>query len=725
MISEADIAALVNGTHADPFSVLGLHADASGKLYCRTFLPGATAVKAIDAESGKILAELALRHADGLFEAVIPRRRKIFSYRLGVDWHHGEYAEYFDAYAFGPQLSELELKAIHQGNHPQPCSVLGAHVLRQNAIAGTRFTVWAPNAKRVSVVGSFNQWDGRRHAMRLRHAAGVWEIFIPHVVAGDLYKFEILDGNGKLLPLKADPYAFSAQLRPDTASRVASLPEFKTLDKSRAIANARNAPISIYEVHVPSWRRPDTTKFPTWDELAESLPAYAAGQGFTHIELMPISEYPFDGSWGYQTLGLYAVTARMGSAESFARFVQACHEKKLGLLLDWVPAHFPTDPHGLAQFDGTALYEYADPREGFHNDWNTAIYNFGRNEVRNYLSGNAMFWLQRYGVDGLRVDAVASMLYRDYSRKQDEWIPNAFGGRENLEAISLFKRINEDVGANACGAITIAEESTSFPGVSAPTNAGGLGFHYKWNMGWMNDTLHYMREDPIHRRWHHEKMSFGLVYAFSENFILPLSHDEVVHGKGSLLGKMPGDIWQKYANLRAYYGFMWGHPGKKLLFMGQEFADPNEWNHDAELPWHLLRDEQHKGVQNLVRDLNKLYCDDTALHELDCEARGFEWLVADDADNSVFIWLRRDDRGREIIAASNFTPVARQQYRVGIPAANSKWREVLNTDLRHYGGSDAGNGAGDLLSEAIAANGREQSLSLTLPPLSTIFLVRV
>jgi 1,4-alpha-glucan branching enzyme len=721
VISEADIAALVKGTHADPFSVLGLHADVHGKLYLRAFLPGAISVKMIEAASGKIVTELSLRHADGLFEAAIPRRRKIFSYRLGIAWHHGEYAEYADAYAFWPQLGDEELDAIHQGHHPQPYCVLGAHIATQNSISGTRFAVWAPNAKRVSVVGSFNQWDGRRHAMRLRHTAGVWEIFIPNVIAGDLYKFEILDGSGQLLPLKADPYALSAQLRPDTASCVAVLPDIKNLAESRASANARQAPISIYEVHVPSWRRPDSEKFPNWDELAQSLPAYVAEQGFTHIELMPISEYPFDGSWGYQTLGLYAVTARMGSAESFAGFVQACHEKNIGVLLDWVPAHFPTDPHGLAQFDGTSLYEYADPREGFHNDWNTAIYNFGRNEVRNYLAGNAMFWLQRYGVDGLRVDAVASMLYRDYSRKQGQWIPNALGGRENLEAISLFKRINEDVGANARGAITIAEESTSFPGVSAPTFNGGLGFHYKWNMGWMNDTLQYMHEDPIHRRYHHNKMSFGLVYAFSENFILPISHDEVVHGKGAMLGKMPGDQWQRFANLRAYYGFMWGHPGKKLLFMGQEFAAPGEWNHDAELPWHLLQEPQHKSMQTLVRDLNFMYRDNTALHQFDCDARGFEWLVGDDADNSVFAWLRSDEDGNGMMVVCNFTPVPRPDYRIGVAAGLQKWREVLNTDSQHYGGGDVGNGDMLITTEKVPANGKDQSIKITIPPLATVF----
>jgi len=492
------------------------------------------------------------------------------------------------------------------------------------------------------------------------------------------------------------------------------------------MANARQAPVAIYEVHAASWRR-GTGAFPSWDELAEQLPAYAAGLGFTHIELMPISEHPFDGSWGYQTLGLFAPSARFGPPEGFARFVEACHAQGLGLLLDWVPAHFPMDPHGLAQFDGTALFEYADPREGFHRDWNTAIYNFGRYEVRQFLAGNALYWMERLGVDGLRVDAVASMLYRDYSRPAGEWLPNVDGGRENLEAISLFKRINELLGQEAPGAITVAEESTSFPGVSAPTYAGGLGFHYKWNMGWMNDCLRYMQEDPIHRRWHHDKLTFGLVYAFSENFVLPISHDEVVHGKGSMLGKMPGDAWQKFANLRAFYGFMWGHPGKKLLFMGQEFAQPSEWNHDAELPWHLLDDAQggHAGMQRLVRDLNLLYRREPALHRLDCEARGFEWLQAEDRDHSVLAWARHDEvddgERRTVLVVCNFTPVPRPGYRLPLPphlAAGGLWRELLNTDSAHYGGSNLGNLDAGLQAEA------DGSLVLTLPPLSVLFLGR-
>jgi 1,4-alpha-glucan branching enzyme len=725
VISESDIEALIHGMHADPFSVLGLHADENGKWWLRAFLPGAISVSVMDTDGKKTIANLALRHADGLFEACIPRRRKAFDYRLQIQWENNQQGIYADAYAFGPQLSDEQLHALRDGSHLQPYTLLGAHVITQNAIDGTRFTVWAPNAKRVSVVGSFNAWDGRRHAMRLRHDAGVWEIFIPHVAAGDLYKFELLDSSGTLLPLKADPYALAAQLRPDTASCVAVLPAMQNLDVRRAAANTRDAAISIYEVHLPSWRYFSEQAFPTWEQLAETLPHYAADLGFTHIELMPISEHPFDGSWGYQTLGLYAVTARMGSAESFAKFVATCHTKGVGVLLDWVPAHFPEDAHGLAKFDGTALYEYADPREGYHNDWNTLIYNFGRNEVRNYLIGNALFWLQRYGVDGLRVDAVASMLYRDYSREANEWIPNAVGGRENLEAISLFKQMNEAIGSHAAGAITLAEESTSFPGVSAPTFNGGLGFHYKWNMGWMNDTLQYMHEDPIHRRYHHTKMSFGMVYAFSENFILPISHDEVVHGKGSMLAKMPGDEWQKFANLRAYYGFMWGHPGKKLLFMGQEFAVPEEWNHDAQLPWQLLEQTQHQGMQNLIRDLNGAYREHSALHQLDCDAAGFEWLVGDDAENSIYAWLRRDSEGNEVIVACNFTPVPRLGYRIGLSSAHQQWQELLNTDSEFYGGSNIGNGINVIKQEAISSHDRERSLHVNLPPLATVFLVPV
>ena len=748
MLTADQIQELMTARHRDPFAVLGLHADTKGKLWIRACLPGAASVFITDAVTAKPLVNLTLRHRDGLFEACIPRRRKRFDYRLAVRWAdkseetnacidiYTDADTYADAYAYGPQLSDENLYALNSGTHLRPYEVLGAHpqqhVHKYGEVAGVRFAIWAPNATRVSVVGEFNNWDGRRHPMRLRHQAGVWEIFIPHVGIGDCYKFELVDTQGDILPLKSDPYAFAAELRPDTASRIAVLPSTKALAPSRAGANHRQAPVSIYEVHPGSWRfgvnDPIANKYAGWDELAESLPAYAADLGFTHIELMPISEYPFDGSWGYQTLGLYALTARFGPPAGFARFVNACHAHGLGVLLDWVPAHFPADAHGLAQFDGTSLYEYADPREGFHRDWNTLIYNFGRNEVRNFLAGNALFWMERYGVDGLRVDAVASMLYRDYSRPAGEWIPNVNGGRENLEAISLLQRINEIIGSHAPGAITLAEESTAYPGVSAPTFTGGLGFHYKWNMGWMNDTLAYMHEDPIHRRFHHQKMSFGLVYAFSENFVLPISHDEVVHGKGSMLQKMPGDEWQKFANLRAYYGFMWGHPGKKLLFMGQEFAQANEWNHDAELPWGLLNNPLHAGVQKLVRDLNRLYCAHPALHRLDCEASGFEWLVSDDAAASVFAWLRCDgppDKKNSVIVVSHFTPVPRNDYRLGVPAGVTAWVEALNTDSAHYGGSNLGNGARPLQLEPVPSHGHAQSIRLNLPPLATLFLVAV
>jgi 1,4-alpha-glucan branching enzyme len=629
-----------------------------------------------------------------------------------------------DADAFGPLLGADDLHYFGEGTHLRPYNFLGAHPLRAQGVDGVRFAVWAPNAASVSVVGDFNAWDGGRHPMRSRGGGGVWERFVPRAAVGDRYKFEIRTSDGAVLPHKADPYARAAELRPATASVVAPpLVAPLRLDALRAAANERHAPMSIYELHAGSWRRHPDGRLYTWDELAESLPAYAAGLGFTHVELLPVSEHPFDGSWGYQTLGLYAPSARFGTGDGLRRFVQACHAQGLGVLLDWVPAHFPSDAHGLARFDGSALYEHADPREGFHRDWNTLIYNFGRHEVRNFLVGSALYWLEQFGLDGLRVDAVASMLYRDYSREPGQWVPNAQGGRENLEAIAFLRRTNEVVGRECPGAITLAEESTAFPGVSAPTFAGGLGFHYKWNMGWMHDTLEYVRQDPVHRRWHHDKMSFGLVYAFSENFVLPLSHDEVVHGKGSILGRMPGDEWQRFANLRAYYGFMWGHPGKKLLFMGQEFAQGTEWNHDAELPWWLLQHEPHAGVQRLVRDLNALMRERPALHRLDTQAAGFDWIDAHDADRSVYAWVRRDGAGDEVLVVCNMTPVPRTGMRLGVPPGRAAWREMLNTDSVFYGGSNLGNGAVSLPVQAIPSHGRDRSIELTLPPLAVVFLV--
>ena len=716
MLTDNDIAALVAARHADPFGVLGPHPVAGGGQALRAMLPGAASVEAVDAHDGKPFATLKRLHSAGLFEGVV--KGSLPAYRLRVHWQHGGHGDYADPYAFGPQLGEQDVYYLGEGSHLRPYEVLGAHLCTVDGIAGTRFAVWAPNAERVSVVGDFNGWDGRRHPMRLRHGAGVWEMFLPHVGPGDAYKYEIRGRGGHVLPLKADPYAFAAELRPATASKVAPMPG-RALPDARHASNHRAAPVSIYEVHLGSWRRGDGNAFLDWDALTHQLPAYAADLGFTHIELLPVAEHPFDGSWGYQVLGLYAPTSRFGEPAGFGRFLDACHAAGLGVIIDWVPAHFPSDPHGLAHFDGTALYEYEDPREGFHKDWNTLIYNFGRHEVRNFLVGNALYWLERWGVDGLRVDAVASMLYRDYSRSHGEWLPNVHGGRENLEAIDFLRRMNEVIGAEAPGSVTLAEESTAWPGVSRPTAVGGLGFHYKWNMGWMHDTLKYLREDPVHRRWHHDTLTFSLIYAFDENFVLPLSHDEVVHGKGSLLEKMPGDRWHKFANLRALYGYMWTHPGKKLLFMGGEFGQSAEWDHDRSLDWHLLQYPEHRGVQALVRDLNRLYRERPALHARDCEREGFEWICSDDREHSALAWLRHDGRGGRVLVACNFTPVPRHGMRLGVPGPGA-WREILNTDSVHYAGGNLGNGPAPIAAEAIAAHGREHSIAIVLPPLATV-----
>jgi len=721
-LDEASVAALVEARHGDPCAVLGRHLDAAGTPWLRALLPGARAVAVLARDGGRPIAELPLRHPDGLFEGPLPAAAAHIAYRLHVRWADGSEQLCADAYACGPLLDATDLYYLGEGSHLRPYMVLGAQPLAVDGVEGVRFALWAPNARRVSVVGDFNAWDARRHPMRLHPGAGVWELFVPHAGVGQRYKYALLAGDGSALPLKADPYARACELRPATASVVAPLPPVQPLPPGRVEANGRRAPVSIYEVHAGSWRRHPDGRFHDWDWLAAQLPAYAADLGFTHVELLPVSEHPFDGSWGYQTLAPYAPSARFGDAAGFLRFVQACRAQGLGVLVDWVPAHFPGDDWGLARFDGSALYEHADPREGWHPDWGTLIYNYGRHEVRNFLVGSALYWIERLGVDGLRVDAVASMLYRDYSRDEGGWVPNVHGGRENLEAIAFLRRANEVIGTQCPGAVTMAEESTAFPGVSAPTWAGGLGFHYKWNMGWMHDTLQYMREDPVHRRWHHHKMTFGLLYAFSENFVLPLSHDEVVHGKGSILGRMPGDDWQRFANLRAYYGFMWGHPGKKLLFMGQEWAQPGEWNHDLELPWALLDDPRHAGVQRLVRDLNRLYRSEPALHRLDCEAEGFEWLAVHESEASVLAWARRDDAGRVVIVVCNFTPVPRPGWRLGVPEGPAAWREWLNTDSQHYGGANAGNGGHALAVQDTPAHGRARSLLLDLPPLATLFL---
>jgi 1,4-alpha-glucan branching enzyme len=723
-LDAAGVEALVRGDHGDPFGILGPHEAEGGGLVVRTFQPQAARAWLIDASSGRAAGELSRQHADGLFVGTLPNGN---AYRLRLEVGAGNTVEIEDPYRFPPLLGEMDAYLIAEGNHLRLYEKLGAHPMELEGVAGVAFLVWAPNARRVSVVGDFNGWDGRRHPMRKRVECGVWELFVPGIERGETYKYEIKGAHGELLPLKADPLAFAAERPPRTASVVHGLGDPAWTDEdwlsARAAASARNAPISIYECHLGSWMRiaEEGNRYLTYDELADRLVPYVAEMGFTHLELLPVSEYPFDGSWGYQPIGLYAPTSRHGDPAAFARFVDRCHASGIGLILDWVPGHFPTDPHGLGYFDGTHLYEHADPRLGFHLDWNTLIYNYGRREVANFLLANALFWLKRYHVDGLRVDAVASMLYLDYSRRPGEWIPNRHGGNQNLEAIAFLRRLNELAYGEAEGVMTVAEESTAWPSVSRPTYLGGLGFGYKWNMGWMHDTLGYISEDPVYRKYHHHQLTFGLIYAFSENFVLPLSHDEVVHGKGSLLGKMPGDRWQKFANLRAYLGFMFGHPGKKLLFMGGELAQEREWNHDVGLDWHLLDDAMHRGVQMLVRDLNRLYRELPALHQRDCEADGFEWLELHDNEQSVLVFMRRAaDAAPAVVIACNFTPVPRRGYRVGVPYGGY-YRERLNTDAEVYGGANIGNGGG-VTADDVGSHGRPHSLALTLPPLGTVIL---
>ncbi len=688
---------LFAGNYADPFSLLGMHQTANG-LEVRALLPDALEVWVIETNTGRKVAQLKCLDPRGFFSTVVPRCKNMFRYQLAVDWH-GQQNLIDDAYRFDPLLQEMDAWLLAEGTHLRPYETLGAHGVVIDGVHGTRFSVWAPNAQRVSVVGDFNFWDGRRHPMRFRREIGIWELFVPGAFNGQLYKFEIVDNTGQLRT-KADPYAFEAQMRPQTASMICGLPPKTEMSEARKARNAFDAPISV-------------------KELAEQLVPYVKEMGFTHIELLPINEHPFDGSWGYQPLGMYAPTRRFGTRDEFLYFVNAVHEAGLNVLLDWVPGHFPSDDFGLAKFDGAELYEHSDPREGYHQDWNTLIYNFGRREVSNYLAGNALYWLERFGIDGLRVDAVASMIYRDYSRAEGEWVPNHYGGRENLEAIAFLRYTNRTLGCAAPGSVTIAEDSTDFDGVSRPPESGGLGFWYKWNLGWMHDTLDYMKLDPVYRSHHHDLMNFGMMYNYTENFMLSLSHDEVVHGKKSILDRMPGDAWQKFANLRAYYGWMWAFPGKKLLFMGGEFAQGKEWNHDVSLDWHLLEggDNRHHGVQRLVRDLNHTYRHYAPMHQLDFDPAGFEWLVVDDRENSVFVFVRRDRDGNEIIVASNFTLVPRHHYRFGVNQAG-RWREVINTDQHNYHGSDTRNPV--VHTDDIPSHNRPQSLSL----LSTLWLVK-
>ena len=719
------VAALSEGRHGDPFAVLGMQR-AGGGLVVRVFLPWARRLSVIDAASGAVAAELPRRGAAGLFAGPIAGRSRPFAYRLRAEGELGA-AEFEDIYRFPPVLGEVDVYLLAEGNHLRSWEKLGAQALALEGVSGTSFAVWAPNARRVSLVCAANDWDGRRWPMRLRRECGIWEIFVPGLAPGEPYKYEILGPDGAVQPLKADPYAREAELAPRTASLIAAPARHDWGDAAflaeRARRNDRAAPIAIYEVHLGSWRRnlAEGGRYLTWRELAAQLVPHVRELGFTHIELMPITEYPFDGSWGYQPISLFAPTARFGPPDECRAFIDACHQAGLGIFLDWVPGHFPTDPHGLGRFDGTALYEHADPRQGFQPDWNTLVYNFGRREVRNFLLSSALYWLDVFHIDGLRVDAVAAMLYLDYSRRAGEWLPNRFGGRENLEAIDFLRRMNELAFGTVPGATTVAEESTAWPAVSRPVYTGGLGFGYKWNMGWMHDTLGYMALDPIHRRYHHDNLTFGLVYAFHENFVLPLSHDEVVHGKGSLIARMPGDRWQRFANLRAYYGFMWAHPGKKLLFMGGEFAQEREWNHDIGLDWQLLADPLHAGVQRLVRDLNRLYRATGALHEVDFEPAGFFWIDGGNAEESILSFVRRGRDPEDLaLVVCNFTPVVRQDYLIGAPRGG-RWEERLNTDALDYGGSGVGN-AGAAFAEAHAMHGQPFALRLTLPPLAVLIL---
>jgi 1,4-alpha-glucan branching enzyme len=726
-LSAETIRAVVTGAHSDPFSVLGPHRDGSGDLVVRAFLPHARELAAVPGSEIHTAWPLRSIHPAGLWEGTIPAR-SVGAYRLRLTDGDGRVSDVEDPYRFPATLSDYDLHLLGEGTHYRLYDKLGAHLAAVDGVPGVIFAVWAPNAKRVSVVGDWNGWDGRLHPMRLHPGNGVWELFVPHATEGARYKFEILARSGELLALKADPLAFAFEPdTPRTASVVTALDGYEWHDaawmEDRARRYPPEAPMAVYEVHLGSWRRgPDGRSFLDYRELGRQLGDYVRGMGFTHVELLPVTEHPFYGSWGYQTIGYYAPTRRYGTPADFMAFVDELHQRGVGVILDWVPAHFPQDAHGLAYFDGTHLYEHADPRLREHPDWGTRVFNYGRREVGNFLLANALFWLERYHVDGLRVDAVASMIYRDYSRKPGEWVPNVYGGRENLEALDFLRRLNEVVYGTQPGAVTVAEESTAWPMVSRPVYVGGLGFGFKWNMGWMHDVLDYLRYDPIHRGYHHNQLTFGLLYAWTENFILPLSHDEVVYGKGSLLRKMPGDDWQRFANLRLLFAFMWAYPGKKLLFMGGEFGQSNEWDHEESLQWWLLdAGPYHRALQTLVADLNRRYRELPALHQLDSDRAGFAWMDCDDWAQSIVSFCRfAKDPADLVLCVANFTPVPRQGYRVGVPRGGY-YAELVNTDSRLYAGSDVGN-AGGVSSEPVPWHGQPHSIELTLPPLAALWL---
>ncbi|MGD9849917.1 MAG: 1,4-alpha-glucan branching protein GlgB [Nitrospirales bacterium] len=728
-LTPSRIQRLLDAQEWDPFSILGPHKEQKGgqsHIRVRAFLPDAAEVVCVTGQDEQPIIPMEMAHPGGIYEAAFPEKIFVTPYQLRMTTHEGKVIQHHDPYAFAPILSEFDLHLFGEGKLYKAYEKMGAQVCTHQGVRGINFAVWAPNAKRVSVVGGFNEWDGRRHPMRSRGGVGIWELFIPDLEIGELYKYEILPQGGDAPFTKADPWATAAELRPKTASMVWDVSGYQWGDQDwmskRTQHDPLKKPLSIYEVHLGSWKRKaeEAGRWLTYRELADTLVPYAKEMGFTHLELMPIVEHPFDGSWGYQATGYFAPTSRFGTPDDFQFFVDTCHQHGIGVIMDWAPAHFPDDPHGLAWFDGTHLYDHQDPRKGYHPEWKSRIFNYGRTEVKSFLINSALGWFDRYHIDGLRVDAVASMLYLDYARKDGEWVANKYGGHENLEAVEFIKELNAVVHQEHPGILMIAEESTAWPGVSRPTYVGGLGFSFKWNMGWMHDTLDYFQQDPVYRKYHQNKVTFGLMYAFTENFILVLSHDEVVHGKKSLLDKMPGDNWQRFANLRALYGHMWGHPGKKMLFMGGEIGQWWEWNHDDSLQWHLLDFGPHRGLQQYIADLNRMYQSERALHEVDFDWQGFQWIDLHDSDNSTLTYIRfAQDRNDLIVCAGNFTPVPRERYRMGVPRGGY-YRELLNSDSELYGGSNMGNGGG-VQADPIPWHDQPFSLLVTLPPLSVVF----
>ena len=722
------IGQLVDGRHENPFELLGPHVvtDLGRRaLAVRAFLPDSTQAWVLDEAHDSPPRPMRRIHPAGVFEAICPAPESDGRprYMIRVADQSGKKTTMHDPYSFPHLLSDYDLHLLNEGTHWQVYSKMGAQMRTIDGVEGINFAVWAPNATSVSLVGDFNAWDGRRHPMRKHIPSGFWELFVPNLEEGTVYKYQVRHHDHVFE--KSDPFGFGAEVPPRTASQVVDLDRHRWHDGEwiahRANSKWLEEPLSFYEVHLGSWRRPgdDPNRWLSYRELAHQLVDYVKEMGYTHLELLPVSEHPLSASWGYQTVGYYAATSRYGTPHDFMYFVDLCHQNGIGIVLDWVPAHFPRDGHGLRRFDGTALYEHADPRQGEHRDWGTLIFNYGRHEVRNYLVSNALFWFDKYHIDGIRVDAVASMLYLDYSRQEGDWLPNEFGGRENLGAIACLKQLNEQVHLQFPGALTIAEESTAWPGVSRPTYLGGLGFSMKWNMGWMNDTVSYMRHESIHRKYHHDELTFSLIYAFHENFVLPLSHDEVVHCKGSILDQMPGDLWQKFANMRLLYSYMWTHPGKKLLFMGSDFGQWNEWDFDGSLQWDLLQWESHQGVRKCVSDLNHLYRRERALHQLDFDGRGFEWIDCHNFEDSTLSYIRRGKNPQDfVVTCCNFTPVPREKHRLGVPE-ECWYQEIFNSDSMHYNGSNIGNFPG-VMAEDVPSHGRPASLEVCLPPLALV-----